>query len=114
MKQIIKRTEHINRDGYTLIELMMSIVIIGMVMIVSFAFWRYFSESFDFTFGKSVSVSDAYRATSIIVRELREVRYGDEGSYPLNITNDQELAFFADVDEDGEAEEEGVEEVFHI
>lgn len=101
-----KLNNSISRDsrGFTVVEVIIAAVILGMITIVSFAFWQYFTESYDFSFGKSISISDAYRVTSTIVRELREAQYGEEGSHPLALTNDQELAFFNDVDKDGDAE----------
>ena len=90
--------------GFTGIEIMIASVILGLVIIISYGFWKYFTDSFDFSFGKSISMSDVYRTTSQIVRELRETQPGEDGSYSLETVNDQELAFFADVDEDGETE----------
>jgi prepilin-type N-terminal cleavage/methylation domain-containing protein len=90
--------------GYSLIELLVASILMGLVLMVSFSFWRYITDSFNFAFGKSISTADVYRVTAKMVRELREAQYGEDGSYPLSITNDQELAFYADEDEDGQAE----------
>lgn len=100
----MRRLRNKMQSGYTLIEIMMATVILGLVLMISFGFWNYVSESYSFAWGKSRSMTDVYRVTSKIVRELREVGYGEEGSHPLQVTNDQELSFFADEDEDGQTE----------
>jgi hypothetical protein len=39
-----------------------------------------------------------------MVRELREARYGDDGSYILSDAQDQEIIFYSDIDTDNSTE----------
>jgi prepilin-type N-terminal cleavage/methylation domain-containing protein len=93
-----------HQSGFTAIEILISSVILGMVIITSYGFWRYFSESFQFSFGKSVSLSDVSRTTQRMVRELREAQESESGAYPLDTVLDNEIVFYADVDDDGQSE----------
>jgi hypothetical protein len=93
-----------DNQGITLIELLLSTVILSLIIIVSYRFWQYFQDSFDFTFSHSVSGSDVARISDTMARELRGLKSADNGAYALDITNDQELSFYANVDTDSQME----------
>ena len=52
---LMKSMKIYGSDGFTSIEMIISSVVLGLVVIVSFGFWKYFTDSYDFSFGKSNS-----------------------------------------------------------
>jgi len=91
--------------GYTLVEVAISSVIASIV-IASFSFFAvYYFQSYQFSFDESVAITHAESTLRQITKEIRETRAANNGSYPLVTTGDQELTFYGDIDNDGDAEQ---------
>lgn len=90
--------------GFTLIEMVVAVMVtVSIIMGVVFLA-TYFSRSFDFSLEENIAIGDAERAVTIMTKELREARIGEDGSYPLAVADDQEVVFYGDVDNDGKVE----------
>ena len=92
------------KKGFTLVEIMVTTVIIGFIILGLSRFSRDFLAGYNFSFQETQAISEAQQAITVMERELREMRDGVDGSYPLVTTNDNELVFYSDVDDDGDAE----------
>jgi prepilin-type N-terminal cleavage/methylation domain-containing protein len=99
-----KYNHMIKQSGFTLIELMVSLALFGVVIIAVFGFWRFVNQNYSFSFDQSRAVDQAERAVAYLTRELRQVRASEIGAYGLEQADDQALTFYADVDGDGQAE----------
>jgi len=92
------------QQGFTLLEMMMATMIFALVIVVGYGFWSFISRNFELTYEEARILDEATLAVNEFVSDVRESRVGSEGSYPLHTTNDQELVFYSDVDDDGLAE----------
>lgn len=90
--------------GFTLIEILIATVIISFVILGLSRFSGLFKSGYEFTFAETQAIAEAQQAITIMEREIREMRDGVDGSYPLAITDDNELVFYSDVDDDGVGE----------
>ncbi len=84
-------------------------------MLVAIAIFTIGVEGFTLLFSKSwrqnaytIEMGQTAMATSQgvnkMVKYIREVRQGDDGSYPVQLANDNELTIFCDYDRDNKAE----------
>ncbi|MFC1653533.1 prepilin-type N-terminal cleavage/methylation domain-containing protein [Patescibacteria group bacterium] len=92
------------KKGFTLVEIMVTTVIVGIVVIGLVKFSQTFFSGYEFSFQETQAISEAQQSIIQMERELREMRDGEEGSYPLSVANDTEVVFFSDVNDDGGAE----------
>jgi hypothetical protein len=92
------------QEGMTLVELILGSSILVIVVALTYGMWQMFIGSFYTTFDRTRDIPAANQTLAVLTREIREMRIGENGGYPLVIANDNELAFFNDVDNDGVAE----------
>lgn len=95
------KINHQTFRGFTLIEIMVSVVIVGFILIGLTRFSQLFLSGYEFSFQETQAISEAQRAITVMEREIREMRDGVEGAYPLSVANDNEIVFYSDVDDDG-------------
>ncbi len=93
-----------SNKGFTLIEVLITIVILtvlggGILTLIYIT-----SRGRLVTFRNLLDVDQANAQVSLMVRELRNIRYADNASYPLELANDQEIIFYSDIDYDGQSE----------
>ena len=92
------------RQGFTLVEVLVTIVIFSIVVSVVFSAIFMFYRNQSFTWDQSVAIEEARRGIKTMVREIREAKVGDDGSYSIESANDKEFVFYSDIDKDGATE----------
>jgi type II secretory pathway pseudopilin PulG len=92
------------RNGFTYIEIMISAVLMGLVIMGLAKLWQLWVAGYDFSFDETIAISQAQGSMTTMEREIREMRDGEDGSYPLVTADDHELVFMADTDNDGSVE----------
>ncbi len=93
-----------NKGGFTLIEILVASVV-TVVLAGGIISLQYFIGQNQVTAWKSyLGINEANASVSSLVAELRTARNGENGSYPLEIANANEIAFYSDVDFDGAIE----------
>ena len=93
-----------NCGGFTLLEVVISL---GIVMAIIGAFVTIqvlVNQSFKFTFNTSVTVEHANSVTQKMIRAIRTAQASDNGAYALEVLDDQEIVFYADIDNDLQTE----------
>jgi prepilin-type N-terminal cleavage/methylation domain-containing protein len=90
-----------NNKGYTLVEVMTVVGILLLVFLItgdmiinSLKTTRYESE-------QATAIETARKSMGIITKDIRGANTSERGDYPLVIVQDDELAFFNDIDNDG-------------
>ncbi|MBI2410454.1 MAG: prepilin-type N-terminal cleavage/methylation domain-containing protein [Candidatus Kerfeldbacteria bacterium] len=93
-----------NKDGFTIIEMMVVTAIIAMLSVMAAHFLvtglniqRFVSEQND-------AIAESRKALKTMVSELRETVPADTGAYPIEDATEQEIIFYSDVDKDNETE----------
>ncbi len=90
--------------GFTLVEVLVTIFAFCLVMGAATAFLLMFYRTHSFEWEQSIAVNEARKGIETMVKEIREARPGDDGSYPIEKADDKEFIFFSDIDNDGDAE----------
>jgi prepilin-type N-terminal cleavage/methylation domain-containing protein len=93
-----------NNKGLTLIELMLAISISTIVIGLMGIFFTFFFSNFDFITEQTNTISRARYSLDLLNSEIREAQSSDEGAYAIVTAQDDQLTFFADVDNDGQVE----------
>jgi prepilin-type N-terminal cleavage/methylation domain-containing protein len=90
--------------GFTLMEILVSISILVIVVLLG---GQFIIEGFDilrFQSEQEEVIQNARRAMNNLSLDLREARSSERGDYPLSLIQPQELVWYGDIDNDGEAE----------
>lgn len=95
---------HTPQRGLTLVE---TIVVVSIFAVLSIAvmesvasFYRYNA----YTIAQSYQVQHARRGIELMVRDLREMTYADDGTFPLASMEEHRIAFYSDIDRDDSVE----------
>ena len=90
--------------GFTLLELLLANVIIAILVGVVSLFYSMVLKNYDFSMTQFRLTEDADLAVRRMKSELRQAQEADQGAYPLAILEDNQLAFYADADNDNVVE----------
>jgi len=98
----------INRNtrerGYTLIEMLVVISIAallsGVIVNSILSFYRTNTNTFE----QAAQVDEARRGIGSMIRDIREIAYSDNGSYPIVSTATSTFSFYSDIDRDASTE----------
>lgn len=93
-----------NETGFTLIEVLVASAIL-VILASGFLALQYIISQNQISVWKNYMSIDAANSTvSEMSKELRNAFESDTGSYPLEVTGDQEIVFYSDYDYDGSVE----------
>ncbi len=90
--------------GFSIVE---TIIVIGLFSIVALAIGESIASFYrlnGYTLAQAYQVSSARRGVEQLVRDLREMTYADDGTFPLVVMEDNEIGFFSDLDRDDSVE----------
>lgn len=90
--------------SFTLIETLVTIAIFGLVIGAVTGSIMLLYQTHSYTWQQSIAIDEARRGIKTMVREIREARSGDDGSYPIEKAGDKEFIFYSDIDGDGKTE----------
>jgi len=90
--------------GFTFIEAIVAIAIFVIATEALFTAILMLYRTHGYTWEESQAIEEARRGVETMVREIRNARNGEDGSYPIFLANDKEFIFFSDIDNDGKTE----------
>ena len=92
------------KKGFTLIESLVTIAIFILVLGGLFELVLGGYKAYHYTFQQAQAVSESRNGIEIMIKEIREARPGDDGSYIIEKADDYEFIFYSDIDKDGDTE----------
>lgn len=90
--------------GFTFIETMVAIFVFLLTLGAIAGLMVMVYRTYGFSWQQSLAINEARRGIEIMVKEIREARSGDDGSYPISKAQDKEFVFYSDIDQDGDTE----------
>ncbi len=84
--------------GLTLIEMIVTVGIVAVVTVAITESVIMFYRANRVAFEESYQIRSAEKGVQVLVRDVREATYGDDGSYPLAAIASSSVTFYADVD----------------
>lgn len=88
------------QKGISFIETIITISVFTMAMIAVSTFIIYLYRAYSFNLEQLSAINEARKGIEVIVKEIREARIADNGSYPLVKADDFEFIFYGDIDRD--------------
>jgi prepilin-type N-terminal cleavage/methylation domain-containing protein len=101
---VIKITKNNSHKGFTLVEVLIAAALTGVIGLGMVGLQSILSRSQVLTFQSYLNVDETNSAVTSLVREIRNTRPSDSGTYPLVTAQDQNLVFYSDIDFDGKTE----------
>lgn len=92
------------KKGFTLIETIVAIFIFVLAMGATSAFVILAYRTQSYAFQQARAISEARRGVEQMVKEIREAKLGDDGSFVIEKATDYEFIFYSDIDKDAETE----------
>jgi len=92
------------KSGFTLIEILVASSVLVLLGGAFVSLQYIISQNQIVAYRNYTKVDGANSAISIMVRELRNTRAGDNGAYPLELADDQQIIFYSDIDTDDATE----------
>jgi len=86
--------------GFTIIETLVTIAIFVLSMGAVTGFIVMALRTQSYTWQQSIAIGEAQRGIETMVKEIREARSGDNGSYIIEKADDYEFIFYSDIDKD--------------
>lgn len=96
----MKTNETYHQEGFTLLEVIIAMFLFSIIVGLVSVFAVFFFRNYSFSFEEQQSVGQAQAALTQMIREIRKARNGDDGSWPILTTNNNDITFYADVNGD--------------
>lgn len=87
-------------NGFSLIEVLVLIFVFAVIMAALSIFILNGYKAYQYNFQQVAAINEARRGIEVMVKEIREARYGEDGSYPLEEAGDWQFVFYSDIDQD--------------
>ena len=92
------------KTGFTLVETIVVVALFTVLMLVVTnsinSMYRYNS----YTFAQAYQVQNARKGIQTLVRDIREMTFADDGSFPLARMESDLIGFYSDIDKDNSVE----------
>ena len=103
-KNIFKLTYSKKDAGFTIIETLVTIVIFSIAMGIIVGFIVYSYRVHYYAWEQSQAVGEAQKAVETMIKEIREAKPGEDGSYIIEKAENFDVIFYSDIDQDLETE----------
>lgn len=90
-----------NNSGLTLIEVLVAMALLSLIGLGILSLQYILGQNQVAIINSYKSTDEANLSVTGFVREIRSARASDNGAYPLEIVNDNEIVFYSDGDYDG-------------
>ncbi len=90
--------------SFTIVETIVTVVIFSLLLGVISSLVVLGYRSYGYSLQQSRAIDEARKGIKTMIKEIREAKQGDDGSYPIEKAEDKEFIFFSDVDKDGDTE----------
>jgi len=93
-----------SKKGLTLIETLVVVAIFTILMAAVSALIILTYRIQSYTWQQSIAMDEARKGVETMIKEIREARLGEDGSYVIEKAGDKEFVFHSDIDNDGKTE----------
>lgn len=90
--------------GFTFVEILVTIAVFTIIMIAIVNSVLLFYRANSVALEQSFQVESARKGIELMVRDLREAVYGDDGAFPLSAIASTSITFYSDTDRDDATE----------
>ncbi len=101
---MISKTTFSIQKGFTLVEVVITTSIFTVVMLAMFQSIETFYAFNAYSIAQAQQVDHARRGMEILIRDIREMTFADNGTFPLATMGPHTIGFYSDVDRDNSVE----------
>jgi len=94
----------VKKSGMTLVELLVSVALFTLLMLVVTNGIQQMYLYNAYTFAQAYQVQNARLGMQALIRDVREMTFADNGTFPLAVMNEHEIGFYSDIDRDDSVE----------
>jgi len=92
------------KNGFTLVEAIVVTTLFSVLTIVLLeSIVRFYSIN-SYTIAQAAEVDSARRGLELIIRDIREMTFADNGTFPLALMGTSTIGFYSDIDRDNSVE----------
>lgn len=92
------------KKGITLVEMLVIVSIFTIMMLAIMQSIASFYRFNAYSIAQSYQVEHARRGVELLVRDIREMTYADDGTFPLALMENNRIGFYSDIDRDNSVE----------
>lgn len=93
-----------SQSGMTLVEMVIVVGLFGLLTTMIFGAAQFFYQTNGYTVAQASEIDHARRGVTTLTRDLREMTYSENGSYPVNEMEEHLVGFYSDIDKDSNVE----------
>ena len=90
--------------GFTIIETLVTIFVFALIWAVIMGGIVVVYRTQGYSMQQSQAINEARRGVDTMAREIRQIKIGSNGSYPIEMAAGKEFIFYSDIDADGQVE----------
>jgi type II secretory pathway pseudopilin PulG len=90
--------------GMTLVEMVITIGIFSLLTGMIFTAANSFYRTNKFSAAQAQEIDNARRGMALLTRDLREMTYAEDGTFPVALIDDHQIGFYSDIDKDDSVE----------
>lgn len=90
--------------SFTLIETLMAVAVFVLALGATMAFISSAYKVQGYSWQQATAINEARKGIETMVREIREAKTGQDGSYAVEKAENKEFIFYSDIDRDGDIE----------
>lgn len=92
------------KRGFTFVEMIVVVAITGVIMVAITSSVIFFYRTNDNLVEQVLAINNARKGVQLMVRDIREAAYGDDGSFPVIAIAPTAFSFYSDIDRDNYTE----------
>ncbi|MEY2665045.1 MAG: hypothetical protein RLZZ480_150 [Candidatus Parcubacteria bacterium] len=96
--------QYTSQQGFTLVEMLVTLAIMTIMSSAIFYAIYLLYNSNAYVFAQSYEVDHARRGMNRFSRDVKEMTYAEDGSFPVVAMEEHTLAFYSDIDNDNNVE----------
>lgn len=93
-----------NNKGMTLVEMLVVIGIFTLLSGLIFGSIQTLYQNNSYAYAQANEVDNARRGLNTLARDVREMAYAEDGSFPIVLKEDNKIGFYSDIDKDSSVE----------
>jgi prepilin-type N-terminal cleavage/methylation domain-containing protein len=101
---MLYNTQHLNHKGMTLVEMLVVIFLFSLLMIAIGNTVASLYKANSYSISQSYQVSNARKGVQTLIRDVREMTFADDGTFPLARMEPHLIGFYSDIDRDDSVE----------
>lgn len=104
MHVFCKQLDTKGKHGFTLVEMMVVIGIFTVVMLAVFQSIDMFYRYNAYAIAQAYQIENARKGMDTLIRDVREMTFADDGTFPLERMQPHIIGFYSDIDRDDSVE----------